>query len=58
MQPAVVTGGGRGIAKRLAGRGYAVLLTARDADAGRRATESGARPAAHSRRAGDPSTST
>jgi short-subunit dehydrogenase len=41
---AVVTGGGRGIgleiARKLEAQGYAVLLTARDADAGRRAAVS------------------
>jgi short-subunit dehydrogenase len=43
MRTAVVTGGGRGIgleiARKLSERGYAVLLTARDRDAGRRAAE-------------------
>jgi short-subunit dehydrogenase len=44
MRTAVVTGAGRGIgleiARKLHQRGYAVLLTARDADAGRQAASS------------------
>jgi NAD(P)-dependent dehydrogenase (short-subunit alcohol dehydrogenase family) len=43
MKTAVVTGAGRGIgfaiAHELSARGYAVLLTARDPEAGRRAAE-------------------
>jgi short-subunit dehydrogenase len=44
MKTAVVTGAGRGIglqiARKLSARGYQVLVTARDPDAGRRAAES------------------
>lgn len=43
MNTAVVTGGSRGIgleiARKLAGRGYAVLITARNADAGQQAVD-------------------